>query len=70
MYDPAAAAFSSMILTTNASSSSRGGILPRATISARKQRGSSGLTGIDVDRNHIETTRRRVEEVAKELETL
>jgi predicted RNA methylase len=28
------------------------------------------FTGIDIDRKHIETTRRRVEEVAKGLETI
>jgi DNA modification methylase len=28
------------------------------------------FTGIDIDRKHIETTQRRVEEVAKGLETI
>jgi hypothetical protein len=32
--------------------------------------GGRKFIGIDIDRKHIETTRRRVEEVAKGLETM
>jgi hypothetical protein len=53
-----------MIFPTNASSSSTGGILPQGDYFTRLRR---EFTGIDIDRKHIETTRRRVEEVLQKV---
>jgi hypothetical protein len=58
MYDPAAAAFSSMIFPTTRHHLRGAASCPEATISARKQRGSSGITGMDIDCHHIETADR------------